>query len=578
MSDKLTAYRGEGFHSQQDGETPQQNYGIDPRTGLPYQGSHYGAQGQAEGGQMADQNYYQQQGAGYQQPQYGSQDPAADPYNQGQYGQSPDASADPYAQSQYNQGAYGQDGQAYGAQGYDAQSQQFGQQGQYDYSQQGYSQQDYNQQDTGAYVEEVDPYMAAHQNATPPYDPSAHSQYPYGQGYEQQNYGQQHDQQQYYQAQVDTGQSPALYNEGQQGHDAYYQQAAANGLQTPDGYGYDQQQQGYGDYGSQFAGQQPLPPMQTGMPQINDPYAPAAVVTSGLGSAQDASYSSDMQTPGRKSFLVGTMILGSVIIGGGVAFAYKYSGDALTGDKAPVITSEGADIKSKPDNPGGREFANQNKKIFARLGDTGVKAEAAAIVTTTGEPEVVESLRGEIKDNNGAGKLGNEKAAADNNDGGPRRVRTYRIDRNGNQILDGAPSRVALAGTDVKDITGVTADTGKPARAVKTLDTGSSVKRAAVERRVAAVAKPAAAADGDFVVQVSARRTQQDALAAFSGLQQKYSNVIGDYRPLIQRADLGARGIWYRVRVGPMKTKEDAANVCSELKTNGYKNCLVASR
>ena len=612
MSDKLTAYRGEMFSSQQDGEAPQQNYGIDPNTGLPIQTGYAqqpGQQGLPQGnhgysgeGQVADQTYYQQQDGFQQQDAYQQQDlyQQQDPYQgqasqdqlqghqqgvqqQGQYSQA-DYSQAQYGQQQYGQDQYGlnQQEQApfsqadqsfqqyqdpYQAQQQGVQNGVQGQYGQLDQSNTGF-QADYTQQNQGL-VEETDPYMAAHQNATLPYDASSdalgQSGYSFGTGHDQHGMTQQY-------------QDPnAAYGD--------YQQGGVAGLPAPDGFGATQQPYQdpnmTGDYAGQFNNQglQPLQnSMQPGMIGGAAAYGQPGMEVAVAGNQVDAAYDADVQSSGRKSFLVGTMILGSVIIGGGVAFAYKYSGDSSP-DSAPVITSQDSGIKSKPDNPGGREFAHQKKQIFARLGDPGSKTEEGIVATR--EPEVVESLRGEVKDAAAQGQRVRE--AADNN-GGPRRVRTYRIDRNGNQILDSGANRVQLAGQDVKDIPGVTADTGKPARTVRTLKANGAKKvqdKSIQIARAQAKAPPVrqvASNDGNYVVQISARRTQTDALAAFSGLQSKYGSILGGYRPLIQRADLGSRGIWFRLRVGPMKTREDAASVCAKLKSKGMRNCLVASR
>ena len=42
----------------------------------------------------------------------------------------------------------------------------------------------------------------------------------------------------------------------------------------------------------------------------------------------------------------------------------------------------------------------------------------------------------------------------------------------------------------------------------------------------------------------------------------------------IQRADLGAKGIYYRARVGPFPTRSEAIEVCEKLKAAGS-TCIV---
>ncbi len=81
-----------------------------------------------------------------------------------------------------------------------------------------------------------------------------------------------------------------------------------------------------------------------------------------------------------------------------------------------------------------------------------------------------------------------------------------------------------------------------------------------------------------YAIQVAARRDEGDALAAFADIQQKYPNVLSSYGPLIQRADLTAqgKGVWYRLRIGPMDSKSAASDVCQQLKSRGHGACFVS--
>lgn len=81
---------------------------------------------------------------------------------------------------------------------------------------------------------------------------------------------------------------------------------------------------------------------------------------------------------------------------------------------------------------------------------------------------------------------------------------------------------------------------------------------------------------GGFLVQVSSQRSQETALASFGELQRRYPGILGDRAPNIQRADLGQRGIYYRVRVG-YPTREEAVRMCQDLKAAGG-DCLLATR
>ncbi len=81
---------------------------------------------------------------------------------------------------------------------------------------------------------------------------------------------------------------------------------------------------------------------------------------------------------------------------------------------------------------------------------------------------------------------------------------------------------------------------------------------------------------GGMMVQVSSQRSQDAAQATFRDLQARYPSILGGYQADIQRADLGSRGTYYRVRVGPFDSA-NAQNLCSALKDAGG-DCILASR
>jgi Caspase domain/SPOR domain len=86
---------------------------------------------------------------------------------------------------------------------------------------------------------------------------------------------------------------------------------------------------------------------------------------------------------------------------------------------------------------------------------------------------------------------------------------------------------------------------------------------------------PEAALPGRYVLQVGSKENQTEALATFAEMQQKYATLLANYRPMVQKADLGANGVWYRLRIGPIGDKETALKVCVQLKSLGHPDCLV---
>jgi hypothetical protein len=79
---------------------------------------------------------------------------------------------------------------------------------------------------------------------------------------------------------------------------------------------------------------------------------------------------------------------------------------------------------------------------------------------------------------------------------------------------------------------------------------------------------------GGYAVQVTSERSESNAQAALQALQAKYPSQLSGRQPIIRRADLGAKGIYYRLLVGSFASAEEAAGFCSKLKAAGG-NCIV---
>jgi hypothetical protein len=79
---------------------------------------------------------------------------------------------------------------------------------------------------------------------------------------------------------------------------------------------------------------------------------------------------------------------------------------------------------------------------------------------------------------------------------------------------------------------------------------------------------------GRYSVQVSSERSEDEARTAFHTLQAKFPQQLGQRTGLVRRANLGAKGVYYRVYVGPFASAEQASSLCRSLKAAGA-SCLV---
>jgi hypothetical protein len=116
-------------------------------------------------------------------------------------------------------------------------------------------------------------------------------------------------------------------------------------------------------------------------------------------------------------------------------------------------------------------------------------------------------------------------------------------------------------------------------------DQGGATPAAAPARTRTAPARPAEntataaneaapSAGGSYAVQVTSQRSEAAAQTEFRALKAKFPAQLGDHEPIVRRADLGAKGVYYRALVGPYASMDQAAAMCSSLKAAGG-TCIV---
>ena len=92
----------------------------------------------------------------------------------------------------------------------------------------------------------------------------------------------------------------------------------------------------------------------------------------------------------------------------------------------------------------------------------------------------------------------------------------------------------------------------------------------------AAPSAPAASGAG-YVAVLSSQKSRMDALKIFANMQEKYGEVLSSRTPDVQEANLGEKGVWYRLVVGPPGSRDAAASLCTQLKAAGYSGCWVTA-
>ena len=305
----------------------------------------------------------------------------------------------------------------------------------------------------------------------------------------------------------------------------------------------------------------------------------------------------------RSAVMVGAALLGAIALGGALAVAYRQSGGGLGSEPPPLVQADSSPVKAAPDEPGGKQFPHKNKLIYDRLqnaddpqseklvprqedvavpalpgSDTG--GTPAAVATTDNAPPTTQAVPGAVP----------VPAVNDPSmdDGGPRKVKTMVVRPDGSVEAAAVPEVPAEAAQpqaepqaqpQAQEAVPQAAPPPQPANAAPQ-ETASVPEPEAKPKpqQVAAVAPQAAPTPKEYVVQVASKKNQTDALASFADMQQKYPTLLSNYRPIVQKANLGAKGTWYRLRIGPVADKTAANKLCSQLKTQGLPDCLVIAQ
>lgn len=90
-----------------------------------------------------------------------------------------------------------------------------------------------------------------------------------------------------------------------------------------------------------------------------------------------------------------------------------------------------------------------------------------------------------------------------------------------------------------------------------------------------AASLPQAETPSGIFLQLAAVANEADINGEWQRLKRRLGDIIEGQELQIERADLGSKGVFYRLQIGPFPDRNEAASICTNIKAGGG-DCLIA--
>lgn len=295
--------------------------------------------------------------------------------------------------------------------------------------------------------------------------------------------------------------------------------------------------------------------------------------------------SSSVDEPRRgRSILMGVALVGIAVAGAAAWFLLTGDGESSSSGTvaAPTIPADSNPYKIRPANPGGMQVPNQDKTVYQRLNPDDQTGKAAPEVEKLlPEPAMPQEPKASDGSTVASGTVPSAPAPvasgaeASSDETTPPPAPTLGQGSVPSLGLTTPPavaeekaredaataSKQTAAKTEAsapKEVAAAPKAEPAPAETAK----ATEPKKAA---QSAAVPAPASTATGPYTIQLAALRDEGAARKLWQQTQSKYPSLLGGMTLVIQKADLGQKGVFYRVRGTGLPSEAQARHVCAEL-------------
>ena len=294
------------------------------------------------------------------------------------------------------------------------------------------------------------------------------------------------------------------------------------------------------------------------------------LLSSGTGSRVKAK-------PGRLRWVLGAVALAAVGGFGWVSWsAYKSGGTGIDGI-VPLIKADNEPTRIRPDDPGGMPVPNQDKAIYDKLDPRRAPPQGVERLLPPPEAPVGRRPSTATPSTPSIPSAPSKPTIPTLGESSPAPEREV-----GTAVVKAAPEpppptpQEQAAAAAPQPFTKLEAPPAPPKTppAKDAAPKAPPAQVASTTPSAPAAAKPPAAASG-VRVQLGAVGSEDAAQKEWDRIRKANSDILGTMSPSFVRADLGDKGVVYRIQAGPLASTDAAADLCSKLKTRNV-GCFVA--
>lgn len=250
-------------------------------------------------------------------------------------------------------------------------------------------------------------------------------------------------------------------------------------------------------------------------------------------------------------------------------YAYHAGAKPESAESVTLVEADKSPLKETPADPGGLQFPHQDKTVYDAISNGGKSPKTAAerVLPAPEEPMILEDSTART----GTGTYVNTQAGAD----GEGALQVFEAD-------DAPPAeKTGPKVIRIDPVTGETTATTTTVLSPAQTPSQQAPKNAAqpveqVEVKAAPVATKAKVAvestktanitaKGSGKVQLGAFKTDKEAADSWEKVRKANLSLVSGHSHNIQRADLGAKGVFYRLQLGGFASAEEAKAFCNKL-------------